>query len=1056
MTPDSSPPFGELLRRSRRAAGLTQAELAERAGLSWRGINDLERGVRQTPRKDTVALLAAALGLSGEERTAFEVAARRGMGRAAPAPSPTSPPPAVTDESAAPALPTGTVTFLFTDIEGSTRLLQQLGSERYAALEAEHHRVVRAACAAHSGREVDTAGDSFFVAFARAAEAVAVAAQAQRALATHAWPEGAAVRVRMGLHTGAPIVAGDNYVGLDVHRAARIAAAGHGGQVLLSQTTRDLVEADLPEGAALRDLGAHRLKDLQRPEQLSQLVLPDLPADFPPLNALDRHRHNLPVQLTSFVGRERELAELTPLLLASRLLTLTGPGGTGKTRLALSLAADVLERFADGVWLVELAPLADPTLVPHSVAATLGVREQPGQPILETLLDALRPKTLLLLLDNCEHLIATCAQMAETLLRAAPSVRILASSREALGIAGETAYRVPSLPLPDPVQPGHQRALDLAALAQNDCVRLFVERAAATYISFRLTATNARAIAQIGRRLDGIPLALELAAARTRVFPPNQIVARLDDRFRLLTGGSRTALPRHQTLLALIDWSHDLLSEAERVLLRRLSVFAGGWSLEAAQAVCGDGLGEDVLEMLANIAEKSLVEVDASLDATEARYRFLETIRQYARDKLLASGEAEQVRDRHLEYFVQFAEEAEPRLRGAEQLAWLERIEQEHDNLRTALAWAVESGKRERALRLAGALYYFWELRGYWSEGQRWVDDALALSARQQRGPAAAGAVGESGIPTRGEAALRAKALYGAARMHFGAQLDMADSRTLVEESLRLWRELDDKWWTAVALEHIAFVLFAEDIQTSTARVEEGVSLAREVEDRWPLALCLMRLAYAVAVTDVAAAWRILEEWVAVARGVGDKSVLSMGLGGMAPFYWLEGNLAAAASAAEEALGEARAIGSVVQVFLSLFMLIFTACLQGDLATAREYCVQVVAYTRETGASQWLLLGLLGFGTVACFGGQAERGVRLLASAETPMRQRGLDPSKLGPGFMVIGQALERARAQLGPAFELAWAEGQQMTLEQALALATDDDSVDAPLPEASCGPDTD
>ncbi|HEV2460102.1 MAG TPA: hypothetical protein VGS80_17225, partial [Ktedonobacterales bacterium] len=528
-----------------------------------------------------------------------------------------------------------------------------------------HDALLLAAIAAHSGRAVDTAGDGCFVVFARAPDAVAAAAQAQRDLATFPWPAGTMLRARMGLHTGTAQVVGERYVGLDVHRAARIAAAGHGGQVLLSAATRELVEDTLPDGASLRDLGARGLKDLQRPEHLFQLVLPDLLADFPPLNALDGNAHNLPFELTSFVGRERELAELQALLLARRLLTLTGPGGTGKTRLALHLAADVVEAFTDGVWLVELAPLADPRLVPHTVAAVLGVREQPGRAMLDVLVDALRPKTLLLLLDNCEHLIATCAQLADTLLRAAPSLHILVSSREVLGIAGETVYRVPSLPLPAPVQPRQPHALD--ALAQNDCVRLFAERAAAASPGFRLTAKNAPAIAQIGRRLDGIPLALELAAARTRVLPPEQIVARLDDRFRLLTGGSRTALPRHQTLLALIEWSYELLTEAERVLLRRLSVFAGGWSLEAAQAVGGDGLGEageEVLETLAHLADKSLVDVEEAMEAAEGRYRLLETIRQYAHDKLLASGEAERVRHRHLEYFVRFAEQAEPHLRG--------------------------------------------------------------------------------------------------------------------------------------------------------------------------------------------------------------------------------------------------------------------------------------------------------------------------------------------------------------------------------------------------------
>jgi non-specific serine/threonine protein kinase len=783
--------------------------------------------------------------------------------------------------------------------------------------------------------------------------------------------------------------------------------------------------------ASQRELFVQYARGLRPVDQLVLAREPSAPTPTP-LPARESLPHNLPVQLTSFIGREHELSQIKQLLTTTHLLTLTGAGGTGKTRLALQLAGEVLDLFADGVWLVELAPLTDPSLVPQTIMSVFGLRDQSNMSPMDTLTTFLRARQLAVILDNCEHLIVACAQWSADLLQACPHLKIIASSREALGITGETVYRVPSLTLPNPAQVTRE------ALEHCEAGRLFVERAIAVNSHFALTDVNALAVAPICHRLDGIPLALELAAARVVLFSPEEIAARLDDRFRLLTGGSRIALERHQTLRALFDWSYDLLSVEERRLFRELSVFAGSWSFEAAQAICPD---LDVLNLLTQLVNKSLAMVDERVQGT--RYRFLETIRQYGREKLLASGEVEQVRDHHLAYFVLFAEQAEPHLRGAEQLAWLERVEREHDNLRTALAWALESGKRERALRLAGALYYFWELRGYWSEGQKWVDDALALSAGQQRVSAAAEAVGDAATPPREDTALRAKALYAAARMHFGAQLDMADSRTLVEESLRLWREVGDKWWMAVALEHVAFVLFAEDFHTSTACVEEGVALAREVEDRWPLVLCLGRLAYAMAaVGDMAAARRMNEEAIAMARSVGDKSVLSMGLLALAPFYWLEGNLAAAASVAEEALEEARAIGGITQVFLSLFMLIFTACLQSDLATAGEYCLQVVAYTRETGASHWLVLGLLGFGTVACFGGQAERGVRLLASVETPMRQGGMDPSKLGPGFMIIGQALERARAQLDPAaFEAAWAEGQRMTLEQALALATENAS---------------
>jgi non-specific serine/threonine protein kinase len=764
-------------------------------------------------------------------------------------------------------------------------------------------------------------------------------------------------------------------------------------------------------------------------------------------------KNNLPVQLTSFVAREREMAQAKQLLLSNRLLTLTGPGGTGKTRLGLQLASEVLETFAAGVWLVELAPLADPTLVTQTVATTLGVREQPGRAMLDALLDYVRHKTILIILDNCEHLIESCAQLAHTLLRTAPGLRILATSRESLGISGETSYRVPSLSLPDPRQ-----RLDLDALAQNECMNLFVDRALEAYPPFRLTAKNAPAITQICLRLDGIPLAIELAAVRTKVFPPEQIAGRLNDRFRLLTGGSRTALERHQTLFALIEWSHNLLSEPERVLLRRLSVFAGGWSFEAAQEVCGDGLNDDVLDLLAHLANKSLVVVEGQIEAAEGRYRLLETIRQYARDKLLASGESEQVRERHLDYFLRFAEEAEPRLRSAEQLEWLGRVETEHDNMRTALAWALESGRSEGGLRLAGALYYFWELRGYWSEGGKWLDEALVLAEKEGHGKVA---VGETYLPTRARTPQRAKALYGAARMRFGAQIDFAGSLAIVEESLRLWREIEDKWWMAVALEHVGFMLVMKDTQLAVSRLEEGVSLAREVEDRWPLAMCLVRLGGALAVIDSASARHIREEGVGVARSVGDRSVLSQGLEGLAPLYWVEENLTAAASVAEEALEDARAIGSVTQVFLSLFMLVGNSCLQGDLAKAKGYCLQIEALCRETGASQWRFLLLAAFGLVACFGREPGQGVRLLATGQTLLRQRGLDlsniPGQGGPAFRILWQALDKARAQLDPAaFEAAWAEGQQMTLEQAIALATENEREDLPLPRAGHGSGSD
>jgi predicted ATPase/DNA-binding SARP family transcriptional activator len=818
----------------------------------------------------------------------------------------------------------------------------------------------------------------------------------------------------------------------DTYRALMrlYAACGDRAGVLrVYHTCASVLERELATvpSAATREAYEHALSV----EVQTQSVLPPQPSTT-----------NLPVQLTSFVGRTRALAELARLLSSTHLLTLTGPGGTGKTRLALEVAMTLLGEYPHGVWLVELAPLADPTLVAQTVALTLGVREQPGRTILDALLDYVRAKHLLLLLDNCEHLIEACAHLAETLLRAAPRLKIVASSREALGIAGETAYRVPSLPLPD------MQAASLDALSQNDCVRLFVDRALAASPHFRLKEKNAPAIAQICQRLDGIPLAIELAAARTRVFPAEQIAARLSDRFRLLTGGSRTALERHQTLSALIDWSYDLLSEPERALLRRLSIFAGGWSFEAAQVVCGEGLRDDVLDLLTHLVDKSLVAVEE--EAEEGRYHLLETIRQYARDKLFESGEAELVRDRHLEFFLHFAEEAEPKLRSAEQLAWLTRVESEYDNLRTALAWSLESSKSDRTLRLAGALSYFWVLRGVFSESYKWLNDALTFAEREQQEKSAA----LNSPPTPVEMAQRAKALYGATWSQFGT-LDMKKGRMLVDESLRVWRVLGDTWWTAVALELKALLLsVGPDFEMAFACLEEGVALGRQIEDPWPLAVCLIRMGDALKPGGQAALARpFLEEGVALARRIGDKSVLSEGVRELGSVYYVAGDLMAAESLTEEALTNGRAIGSLLSVFLALFQLVVIACLQNDAGKAKRYCLEAWALGKDTGSPFVAMFAIVIFGLAVSASGEAGRGVRMLAAAQALLAQFGFKPGQGEPAMMVVRQVLEKAQAQLGPeAFQVAWTEGQQMTLEQALALATENASEDAPLPGSGLG----
>ena len=1032
---ESTSSFGYWIRRQRKALDLTQQVLAERVGCSLAAIKKIE-GDERRPSRQIAERMADALGVPVGQREMFlEVA--RGLRTVDQL--------ALAREPAVASLPSGTVTFLYTDIEGSTQLWEQYPQAMEVA-HARHDQILREAIESNNGYVFQVIGDEFCAAFHTVEDAMRAAVKSQVALHAENWGE-ASIRVRMGIHTGKAEVQEDRiYHGyVTLSHAQRVMSVGHGGQVLLSFATQELVQDELPEGVELRDMGQRQLKDLSRPEHLFQLNIAGLPSDFPPLNTLDSAHHNLPVQLTSFIGREHELSEIKQLLTTTHLLTLTGPGGTGKTRLSLQLATEVLESFSNGVWLVELAPLANPTLVAQTIAATLGVREQPGRTTLDALMDYVRAKSILLILDNCEHLIEACAQLANTLLRAAPRLKILATSREPLGIAGETSYRVPSLPLPDPRQ-----LHDIEALAQNDCVHLFVDRAMAAYPSFRLKEKNSLAIADICRRLDGIPLAIELASARTKVFPPEEIAVRLDDRFRLLTGGSRTALERHQTLFALIEWSHNLLSEPERVLLRRLSVFAGGWSFEAAQAVCGEGINEEMLDLLTHLVDKSLVAVEEGTE--EARYRLPETIRQYAGDKLFESGESEQVRDHHLDFFLHFAEEAEPKLRSAEQIEWLERFEAGHDNLRTALAWSLESGKSESALRLSGALSYFWELRGL-SEGCKWLEEALALAERQQSERVT---TDQGDTWTRAQKAQRAKALYGAGRIRGMALLDTQASRRMVAESLRLSRELGDKWWIAIALESLGFITNMEgDVPTARAQLEESVSLAREVGDPWLLAFCLVRLAGAVERTDAAAGRQIREEGVTVARKVGDRSILSEGLGDLAPFYLLEGDLTTAESLVGEALAAAREIRDFVHVIISLLYLVIVTCSQGDTLKAKVYCFQALDVARETGASQWLLLVTFGFGMVALFRGQSERGVHLFAATLTFARQLGFNLLKGegGPGFMIFRQALDKAQAQLGPAaFQAAWAEGQQMTMEQAIALAIENESEDSPLPKDGLG----
>ncbi|MEO5953439.1 MAG: adenylate/guanylate cyclase domain-containing protein, partial [Chloroflexia bacterium] len=621
-------------------------------------------------------------------------------------------------------LPSGTITFLFTDIEGSTKRWEEQPAAMGIAL-AKHDILLRGIFEGCGGYVFKTIGDAFCVAFARATEAITASMESQRALYRQEWGVAGGIRVRMAIHTGMTEERDGDYFGPAVNRVARLLSAGHGGQILLSLTTEELVNGTLPAGARLEDMGEHSLKDLQRSEHIFQLHVEDLPANTTPLKTLNNRPHNLPLQNTAFIGREPQVQHLKVQLLRAdvRLLTLTGLGGTGKTRLSLRIGADLIDDFTDGVFFVPLANEQEPVSVMSVIAQTLGVAETDGRTLLDSLKDALKAQQMLLILDNFEQVLGA-AKLIATLISSCPKIKLLVTSRAALRVYGEKEYVVPPMSLPS----GRRKA-SLDDLMANESVQLFLNRAQAVKPEFELTTQNAATVTQICSKLDGLPLALELAAARIRLLTPQAMLTRLESRLKILTGGAKDLPARQQTLRGAIDWSYDLLNETDRALFRRLAVFVGGCTLEAMESVCMiDGDVEiDVLNETESLVSKSLLRQETQDDG-EPRFAMLETVREYALEKLAESGEAEEIQGRHVGYYLAFSEDAEPKLLGAQQATWLNLLESEHDNMRAALSWALENNRVEEALRLAGALSRFWVLRSYFTEGRRRLAEALAVT----------------------------------------------------------------------------------------------------------------------------------------------------------------------------------------------------------------------------------------------------------------------------------------------------------------------------------------
>jgi predicted ATPase/class 3 adenylate cyclase len=908
-----------------------------------------------------------------------------------------------------------TLTFLFTDIEGSTALLRRVGQDVYAQILAEHHALIRSALAAHDGRELNTLGDGFFAAFPSPRQCAAAVLAMQQALEAHAWPAAQRVRVRMGVHTGEGAqTAAAGMLGLDVHRAARIAAVAHGGQIVLSEAAAVLVRDWLPDGAVLTDLGAHRLKDLGRPEQLLQLSAPGLQTSFPQLRSLGNPvlQNNLPVQPAKFVGRSRELAEVRALLEASPLVTLTGAGGCGKTRLSLQVAAELLDGTGDGVWLAELAAVTDEEAVAPVIAAALGLSAQPGHAVMDTLLDTLVPQDVLIVVDNCEHLIGACAKIADAILRRCPRVHLLATSREPLGIGGEIIYRVPSLSLPGPDGPGP------VAAAASEAVALFVDRAAEQGVAIPVDAHTAPLLVSICRRLDGMPLAIELAAARLRSLSLSELSDRLDQRFRLLTGGSRAALERQQTLQATVDWSYSLLSAAEQQLLRRLAVFAESFGLGAAEAVCGLGAIEplEVTDLLGSLVDKSLVQVEQAGDGL--RYRLLETIRQFAAERLLETGtdEATAVKAAHCEHFLSVAETAKAHINGPGQPQWLARLDADEANLwRAAEHAAADPAGTVRALRFASALRRYWLARV--------VDErAFAFLAPVLERPGA-----------QADQALYAAASVAA--MVAARAIDLPLAREFGNRAVGLARDLGDDRLLIEALWLLAHLCyFAGDSEIGLTLATEAVERARRLGDDVLLGTSLMTYLLYAGVIDPAAPGELFAEAVACTDRSGD----------LVTKYTLHNNAGNHAlrvgdlSGARDQLEQAAAIMPVIgekshHVGVNLG---WVARQENDLAEAVSRFETGLWQSRRTGERAGLAYATLGLACTAADLGDWQRAAELHGVAQAFLDRLTEPWQDLEDSYR--RDSLAKVRAALGgDEFDRAYSRGAGLCFDDAFSLAT-------------------
>ncbi len=946
-------------------------------------------------------------------------------------------------------LPTGTVTFLFTDIEGSTRLWEEHPDPMREAL-ARHDEILGSVISGSGGHVVKSTGDGAHAVFDRAESAVQAAITMQSFFQREQFDGVGRLRVRMALHTGEADERRGDYFGSAVNRAARLLGTGHGGQILVSAATKELLS---DTDSTFADLGEHRLRDLARPEHIYQILGPGLPAEFPALASLDGHPNNLPVQLTSFIGRTEELRLVGKLLAEARLVTLSGIGGAGKTRLALQAVAEVIDSFQHGAWVVELASVSDPGLVVNQAAMPFGVRDQKtdsGRVLVDVLSDYLVDKELLLVLDNCEHVLESAAALAETMLTRCPELRILATSRELLGIPGEVVYPVPPLGLP---------AEEAIELSDGEAVRLFVERAAQVQPQFRLSAENASAVAELTRRLDGLPLAIELTASRANLLTPDQMLARLDDQYRLITSSRRDG-GRHATLDAAMDWSYELLSQPEKSLLRQLAVFSGGWPLEAAEAVCR--IKEtDVLDLMGRLVDKSLVDV-FDLEGAN-RYRLLEPVRQYAVGKLGEADEERLARHRHAEYFTELAEASESNLRGPQQGIWIRQMDEEHDNVRGALGWALDAGEDDLALRLVGAMGWFWWLRGYWKEAQRWFQRVYEQTEDADRVLRGRAVYKVAGLEVQRARPAEVTPLIEKARQTFKDQGDkkglawtsllLADSKSgsergapdaeqgleLARESVELFSAEDDEWGLAYAVFTLGNALkVSQGEDEGFSRMRESIDALVALGDQWTAAWFSLLLGYALTVSGrFDDAEEVIELSLELVEGTEDRWVIPHCKSRLAVVKTMTGQLEDAKVLFEEALPIHRQIGDENCTAFVHTYLGEVHSNEGAFTAARDHLAKGLEGYRDLQNPHGIANGLRRMGWLAMTAGDHERAARLLGAAEAIR-------AELGGSIAVHDQrrmdaATESLEAHVGEQTMRTWWEsGMSMSRGEAITYALD------------------